>query len=85
MREEIMGLKQRWNHLMRHRLMRLRARVDRRIEHLEEKKQRHDATLTKTEPAPVEPSPVTEPTIPVTEAKRPARRRSPRRRTPREA
>jgi hypothetical protein len=39
MKEEMIGLRHRWHGFLRRRLERLRARIDRRIERLDEKQQ----------------------------------------------
>ena len=68
--------------MVRRRLMGLRGRIDRRIERLDEKRQRLDVKVAKTgaRPAVEEPVPVTGPAATVSEAKRPSRRRPARRR-----
>ncbi|HUS82674.1 MAG TPA: hypothetical protein VM013_05380 [Dehalococcoidia bacterium] len=78
----MMGLRQRWRGMMRRRLMALRGRIDRRIERLDEKRQRLATKVTKrgAKPAVEEPVPVTGPAAAVGEAKRPSRRRPSRRR-----
>lgn len=73
-----MGFRDRLRGIARRRLMVVRGRIDRRIERLDEKRQRLDARIAKRgeEPATEETSvPVTGPAAPVAEAKRPSRRR----------
>jgi len=43
-----LGLRKRWRGMMRRRLMGLRGRIDRRIERLDEKRQRLDVKVAKT-------------------------------------
>ena len=78
MKEELNGLRDRWHGLVRRRLVKLRGRLDRRIERLDEKQQMLATQSLKAQP-PVEEEAA------VSEAKRPPRRRSPRRRAPHEA
>jgi hypothetical protein len=60
MREEMSGLRHRWHGFLRHRLERLRNRVDGRIARIEEKEQ-HLAVRTPAEPVGEAPKPPTRP------------------------
>jgi hypothetical protein len=56
-----MGLRERLRGITRRRLMRLRGRVDKRIDRLEQKRQRLDARLEKRALEPKEEGPAEEP------------------------